>query len=81
MATKVLSSAVSVTTANNVNNARSVRAYASAATLVTISTAEAATIGTFIMPAGSVEVINKGATDTITANVALSCTPVAFGRI
>jgi len=74
---KVLGSAVSVTTANTVNDAGIVRAYASANTLVTITTSADVTIGTFIMPGGSVSFIRKTRSDKITANVALSCTSVA----
>lgn len=77
MAVKVIGSSVAVTTANNVNNARIVRAYASANTLVTVSTSADVTIGTFVMPGNTVEVIAKANTDKITANVSLQCTPIA----
>lgn len=75
---KVMGSESSVTTANTVGGSNLVRAYAAANTLVTISYANAATIGTFTMPAGSVELIVKDYTDTISANAALLCAPVAW---
>lgn len=75
---KLVGSQISVTTANTVSNANLVRAYATAETLVTISAANAAVIGTMTMPAGMVETIAKNFTDTITANVALLCTPLAW---
>lgn len=75
---KLVGSQVSVTTANTVANANLVRAYAAANTLVTISDANSTVIGTMTMPGGFVETIAKNFTDTITANVALLCTPLAW---
>ena len=75
---KIIGTQVSVTTANTVALSNLVRAYASAVTLVTISDASAAVIGTMTMPAGMTEVLVKNYTDTITANVALLCTPLAW---
>lgn len=77
-AIKVLAPLVSVTTGNNVGSARLVRAYASANTLVTVTDAADVTIGTFVMPGGSVEVIYKGADEKIVANVALSCSAIGY---
>lgn len=69
---------LAVTTANTVYDATLVRAYASANTLVTITDADSAVVGTFVMPGGTVDFIEKSPTDTITANVALSCTRVGY---
>lgn len=75
---KVTGSEISVTTANTVNGANLVRAYAAGTTLVTIALANTSTVGTFTMPAGSIELIAKDYTDTISANAALLCAPVAW---
>lgn len=75
---KVTGSEISVTTANTVSGSNLVRAYAVANTLVTVALANTTTIGTFTMPAGSVELIVKDYTDTISANAALLCAPVAW---
>lgn len=77
MIIKPLGLAVNVTSASTVNNARLVRAYAAADAEVTIAN-DSANTGSFIMSSGSVEIIEKGATDTITSNTTLSCTPIAF---
>lgn len=74
---KLVGAQVSVTTANTVSNAVLVRAYATATTLVTITAANSTVLGTMTMPAG-VETLVKNTTDTITANVALLCTPLAW---
>lgn len=75
---KVKGSAVSVTTANTVNDSKLVRVYATANTLITITDDTPTTLGTFIMPGGSVEYVEKNPTDTITANTSVSCTPVSY---
>jgi hypothetical protein len=75
---KAIGQQVSVTTANTVGNSSLVRAYAASTTLVTISDASTNVIGTLTMPAGIVEILVKNYTDTITANVALLCTPLAW---
>lgn len=78
MSIKVIGASVNVTTGNTVNSAKLVRAYASANTLVTVTTSADATIGSFIMPGGSVEYIEKNPTDKLVANVSLQCTPGAY---
>lgn len=75
---KVTGSEVSVTTANTVANSNIVRVYATANTLVTISAANTAVLGTLTIPGGSREILVKDFTDTITANTALLCTPIAW---
>ena len=75
---KLVGVQVSVTTANTVANANLVRVYAPANTLVTITAANSTILGTMTMPAGNVETIVKNYDDTITANAALLCTPLAW---
>jgi hypothetical protein len=75
---KIIGAQVSVTTANTVANANLVRAYAAGVTLVTIRDADTNVIGTMTMPAGMTEVLVKNYSDTIGANVALLCTPLAW---
>ena len=77
MRIRVKGSAIDVTTANNVDTATLVRAFAASAATVTIATSAPVTIGTFKMPAGSVELIEKDPTDTIASTATLSCTKVA----
>ena len=75
---KVKGSAVDVTTANTVNNSKLVRIYAAADTTVTVADDAPTTLGTFVMPAGSIEYVEKNPTDTIAADVSVSCTPVSY---
>lgn len=78
MIIKVKGSAVDVTTASNVSSATLVRCFAATAATVTIADSSANTLGTFKMPAGGVEIIEKAATDTIASTATLSCTPVSY---
>ena len=75
---KVKGSATDVTTASNVSSATLVRCFAASAVTVTVADADTNTLGTFKMPANSVEYIEKAATDTIASTATLSCTPVAY---
>lgn len=75
---KPLSTEVSVTTANTVSGATLVRAYAATEAVVTIADDQAAVRGTFTVPAGRVEYIEKFATDTIASTAALLCTSIAY---
>ena len=75
---KVQGSAVDVTTANTVSSAKLVRCFAASAATVTITNSDDDTLGTFKMPAGSVEYVEKAATDKIASTATLSCTPVAY---
>ena len=70
---KIKGDTVAVTAANTVGDSALVRIYAAATTLVTHTG-----VGTIIMPADSVIVLEKGATETISANAEISCTPVAY---
>lgn len=80
MIVKVLGSAETISANSNISSARLVRAYAPTTTTVTIQTAGAAeTKGSFVMPGGSVEIIEKDPTDEIASTQTdLSCSPIAF---
>lgn len=75
MILKVLGSSVSFTTANTVGDSTLVRLYAANASNVTIS---GAVNGGFTMGAGTSEIIEKEATDTITGSTTLIATPIAY---
>jgi len=80
MLIKVKGNAEAVTTANNVSLSRYVRVFAAAAQTVTITAADAelSSSGSFLMPFGGVEIVEKQPTDTIASTGTLSCTPVAI---
>lgn len=78
MGTKIKSSEISVTSANTVSDARNVRVFAENKTLLTIRTANNEVIGSITMPAGSIEVIEKNPTDTVSANVAVLAAEVGY---
>ena len=75
---KPLSNEISVSTANTVSGAVVVRTYASANSLVTVADANTDVKGQFTIPVGTVEYIEKTPTDTVSANVAVFCTSVAY---
>jgi phage gp45-like len=75
---KMIGQQISVTTANTVYNSSLVRVYAPNVTLVTTTDANNTVIGSMTMAAGGVETLVKNYTDTITANLALLCTPLAW---
>lgn len=75
---KVKGSAVDVTTASNVSSATLVRCFAASAATVTIANSDTDTLGTFKMPAGGVEYVEKEPSDTIASSATLSCTPVSY---
>lgn len=78
MIIKVKGSAVDVTTANTVSSAKLVRCFAASAATVTITNDDGDTLGTFKMPANTVEYVEKETTDKIASSATLSCTPVAY---
>lgn len=79
MIIKPTANLVAVTTANSVANATLVRIQTGQVTTIEVKTAGDVYVGTFIMPANSVEILEKAATDTITATGgAANCTPVAY---
>jgi hypothetical protein len=66
---KVLGDEVDITSANTVSDARLVRVYATNVATITVGS-----VGSFTMPAGSVQYVEKASTDTLTAsNTAVAC--------
>lgn len=76
--TKIKSAEISVTTANTVSDATVVRVYAPSASVITIADDTATTVGTFTIPAGRVEYVQKQSNYTLAATVAVLCSSVAF---
>lgn len=75
MIIKVKGNAINVTAANTVSDSTLVRIFATNAATITIA---GATSGTFVMASNQVEIVEKGATDTIAASAAVSCTPISY---
>lgn len=75
---KMIGPQISVTTANTVANCNIMRIYAAQVTLVTTAYANGTTIGSMTMPAGGVETLVKNYDETVSANAALICTPLAW---
>lgn len=78
MILKLLAAEFTVTTANNLGNAQLFRIHAPSASVVTVKDAGGTTLGSMSMPAGAIETMAKGATDTVEATAAVRCTPVAY---
>lgn len=78
MILKPTANIIAVTTANACANSTLVRIHASTATVVTINTSTGNYVGSFSMPANTVEVLEKAPTDTITCSSSANCTPVAY---
>ena len=80
MIIKVRGDAVSFTAANTVNDSTIVRVFAEASSIVTIESAntELSYSGSFTIPAGGVEIVEKQPLDTIAGTTTLNCTPVAI---
>jgi len=70
---KLVGPEVSVTTANTVNGAILFRVYTPTGgdSLITIKDSGGTTIGSMTQPAGFVEIMEKRATDTVSANTAI----------
>jgi hypothetical protein len=77
MIVKPLGQIISVTSANTVANTSLVRIHASSATTVTIASGDI-TLGSFSMPANTVDVVEKAPLDTIACSAAANCTPIAY---
>lgn len=77
---KLVGPEVSVTTANTVNGSILFRVYTPTGgdALITVKDSGGTTIGSMTQPAGFVEIMEKRATDTVEANTAIKCTPVAY---
>ncbi len=66
---------ITLTTANTVYNSALVYLASTTATLITITNANSVVTGTFVVPASQFLFVQKAATDTLTANVAISASP------
>lgn len=77
MILKPLAEEISFMSANTVYDARLVRVYASANCVVTISSSESANTS-FTMHQGTVEIVEKLASDTIAGTTTIKCTPVSY---
>jgi hypothetical protein len=77
---KLTAQEVTVTAANTVNNSVLFRVYTPSGgdALITIKDSSNNVIGSMTQPAGFVEIMEKRATDTVEANTAIKCTPVAY---
>ena len=78
---KLTAPEVSVTTKNTVNDCVLLRIYTPTAggdSLITVRNSANTIIGTMTQPAGFVEIMEKRSSDTIEANTAIKCTPVAY---
>jgi hypothetical protein len=75
---KLTGEEVSVTTANTVRSSVLFRVFSPSDALITIRDASNNIIGSMTQPAGFVEIMEKRATDTVSANTAIKCTPVAY---
>lgn len=82
MLVKMLSTEISLSTADNVSSASIVRVYndSGADVLITRATAGAVTIGTATAPAGAIMFIEKSPTDTLAAGSAVKATSVAYAN-
>lgn len=77
MIIKPIDTEISVTTANTVYNSKLVRVYATANTIVTITDGEG-TNNSFTVPSGSVTIVEKGVSDTLSGSAAILCTPISY---
>lgn len=77
---KLTAPEVTVTAANTVNDSVLFRIYTPTGgdALITIRDSANNIIGSMTQPAGFVEIMEKRATDTVEANTAIKCTPVAY---
>ena len=75
---KPLANNINLTTANTVNNARLVYVFASAASLITVTSNTNVVKGSIVVPPNNFLLIEKDQTDTLTANLAVSATSVAY---
>ena len=75
---KLKGSETSVTSATDLSGAKLVRVYAVNTSVVTLADASSNVIGSFTIPAGRVEYVEKASDDLISANVAVLCTSVSY---
>jgi len=76
---KPLANSITLTTANTVNDAKLVYVLATvAATLVTVTSNTNVVKGSIVVPPNNFVLIEKEQTDTLTANLAVFATSVAY---
>lgn len=77
---KLTGEEITVSGPDTVSNAVLFRVYTPTGgdSLITVRDSANNVIGTMTQPAGMVEIMEKRATDTIEANTAIKCTPVAY---
>ena len=75
---KLVGPEVTVTTANTIGNSILFRVYSPSDALITVRDSANTVIGSMTQPGGFVEIMEKRATDTVEANTAIKCTPVAY---
>ena len=78
MIIKPTANLIAVTTASSVANSTLVRIHTTSATTITVKTSTGNFVGTFSMPANSVEIVEKAALDTIASSASANCTPIAY---
>ena len=78
MIIKPTANLIAVTTDNSVANSTLVRIHTTSATTITVKTSTGNFVGTFSMPANSVEIVEKAALDTIASSASANCTPIAY---
>lgn len=76
---KIKGTETAVTSATTLNNAQLIRVYASANASITMTdTAANTAIGSFTIPEGRIEYVEKKPLDTIESDVEVLCTPVSY---
>jgi len=75
---KPLANTITLTTANTINDARLVYIFASTASLITVTSNTNVVKGSIVVPPNNFILIEKERTDTLTANLAVSATSVAY---
>jgi hypothetical protein len=78
MIIKPTANLIAVTTDNSVANSTLIRIHTTSATTITVKTSTGNFVGTFSMPANSVEIVEKAALDTIASSESANCTPIAY---
>ena len=78
MIIKPTANLIAVTTDNSVANSTLVRIHTTSATTITVKTSTGNFVGTFSMPANSVDIVEKAASDTIASSASANCTPIAY---
>lgn len=76
---KPLDLEISVTTDDDINESKLVRIFASTLSVITVTDPTANTVvGSFTMPANSVEYLEKEKAHTISSTATVKCAPVSY---